>query len=118
MTAAQVPVLIVVVPLLAGLLTTIVGYIKKEWALPVVIGGLAISFGASLKTLGRVLSEGKIQYVLGGWGGWKAPIGIEYVVDHLNAFVLVMVSGVALLTAFTQVLAAILLLIVKEVVNG
>ena len=29
------------------------------------------------------------------WGGWVAPLGIEYRVDLLNAYVLVLVSAIA-----------------------
>ena len=40
----------------------------------------------------QVLASGPISYHL---GGWAPPWGIEYRVDLLNAFILVLVSGVA-----------------------
>jgi multicomponent Na+:H+ antiporter subunit D len=43
-----------------------------------------------------VISEGTIHYWM---GGWEPPWGIEYRVDHLNAIMLVLVSGLSLLAA-------------------
>jgi multicomponent Na+:H+ antiporter subunit D len=43
-----------------------------------------------------VISSGTIQYWL---GGWEPPWGIEYRVDHFNAIMLVLVSGLSLLVA-------------------
>lgn len=96
---AQWPVLIVILPFLFGLFATIIGSFKKEWALPTILVGLAGSFYSAIKTLCLVAQEGKIIYKMAGWSYEKFPIGIEYMVDHLNGTVLVMVTGVALLVA-------------------
>ena len=40
----------------------------------------------------RVLQEGVISYAI---GGWIAPWGIEYRVDTINAYVLLLVSIIA-----------------------
>jgi multicomponent Na+:H+ antiporter subunit D len=48
----------------------------------------------SVELLRRVLQDGVIRYNL---GGWLAPWGIEYRVDALSAFVLVLVSGIGAL---------------------
>ncbi len=50
------------------------------------------AFAVSCLLLDRVLAEGVISYEL---GGWAAPLGIEYRVDSLNAFVLLIVTGIA-----------------------
>jgi multicomponent Na+:H+ antiporter subunit D len=42
------------------------------------------------------LEKGTIHYSL---GGWPPPFGIEYVVDHLNAMMLVLISGISLTVA-------------------
>jgi len=48
--------------------------------------------GIALALLDGVLTRGSISYAL---GGWIAPLGIEYRVDILNAYVLVLVSAIA-----------------------
>jgi multicomponent Na+:H+ antiporter subunit D len=83
------PVLQVVIPLLGALLA---GFLRRgttafalalvvSWIMPFVAGAM----------LWQVLSTGPISYHL---GGWEPPWGIEYRVDALNAFVLVLVSTV------------------------
>ena len=42
--------------------------------------------------LDRVMHHGVISYAM---GGWAAPYGIEYRIDAVNAFVLLIVSGIA-----------------------
>ena len=47
---------------------------------------------ASIALMRRVMAEGTISYAL---GGWAAPYGIEYRVDYANAFVAIIVAGIA-----------------------
>jgi len=49
------------------------------------------SFGIALSLLGRAYAEGVISYE---FGGWAAPYGIEYRIDLLNAFVVVIVTAI------------------------
>lgn len=63
------------------------------------IGALAISFVAALTMLGQVIDSGVIRYFVGNWSS-PLGIGIELRVDHINAVALVMISAVALITAF------------------
>ena len=49
-------------------------------------------FAMSLGLLVQVVDSGTISYAL---GGWAAPWGIEYRVDLLNGFVLVLISAIA-----------------------
>jgi multicomponent Na+:H+ antiporter subunit D len=49
-------------------------------------------FAMSLGLLVQVVESGTISYAL---GGWAAPWGIEYRVDLLNGFVLMLISGIA-----------------------
>src|SRR3989338_1237437 len=58
------------------------------WYLALIV--CAVSFGISVALLGRVMAEGHISYML---GSWAAPWGIEYRVDAVNAFVLVIIAG-------------------------
>ena len=57
---------------------------------------MAGCFLMSLGILKSVVAGGDIRYRL---GGWPPPWGIEYVVDSLSAFMLVLVSSIGLLTA-------------------
>jgi len=93
---SQSPVLVVVIPLIFSFLNLLFGWWKKGFCYPITLVALSLSFLASLHTLNTVITSGTIHYYL---GGWHPPWGIEYVVDHLNAFVLVIVSFIALMVA-------------------
>ena len=65
--------------------------------------GLLLAIGAligcgllSIGIFKSVITGGTIHYWL---GGWEPPWGIEYYVDHFNAFMLVLVSSLSLFTA-------------------
>ena len=53
-------------------------------------------FLISISLLITVLDTGKISYWL---GGWEPPLGIEYAIDYLNAFVLAVVSFIAFIVS-------------------
>lgn len=93
---SQSPVLVVVIPLIFSFLNLLFGWFRRGLCYPITLVALSLSFLASLHTLNIVITSGTIHYYL---GGWNPPWGIEYVVDHLNAFVLVIVSFIALLVA-------------------
>ncbi len=84
------PALQVVVPLVGALLTGLLRRGTTAWALALIVCWTLPVIAVSL--LLQVLASGTISYHL---GGWAPPWGIEYRVDILNAFVLVLVSGVA-----------------------
>lgn len=92
----QAPILIIVIPLMFSFCTPLLGMAKRELCYFWVIAGLTASASYSLITLIAVLKNGVIHYHL---GGWSPPWGIEYVVDHLNVLVLLLISGTALLVA-------------------
>ena len=92
--AEHYPILQVVVPLLAAPLCLFVRNGRAAWGLAVVASWSAL--GISLALLGRVMSSGVISYAL---GDWAPPIGIEYRVDIVNAWVLVLVSTIGALVA-------------------
>ena len=83
------PALQVVIPLFGALLA---GFLRRggaafvlalvvSWIMPFIAGAM----------MWQVLATGPISYHL---GGWEPPWGIEYRVDALNGFVLVLVSAV------------------------
>ncbi len=84
-------VLIIAVGLLGAFFTPIIGLIRKEmcslWASFITL----LQFLISIFLLYQVITAGNISYWL---GGWEPPWGIEYAVDLLNAFVLVIVAGI------------------------
>lgn len=90
---------VLAVPLLAALLVNLLGRYRPQLIQPLVIGALALSLAAALKTLAGVLEHGAFSYTV---GNWQPPFGIELVVDHLSALMLVLVSAVALVASFAS----------------
>ncbi len=93
---SQSPVLVVVIPLVFAFLNILFGWFRRGLCYPITLLALSLSFLASLYTLHIVITTGTIHYYL---GGWNPPWGIEYVVDFLNSFVLVIVAFVSLMVA-------------------
>jgi len=93
---AQYPVLIVVIPLICSFLCPMIGLWKKKGCYFWGVFSLLLCALASINTLFTVMESGTIHYRL---GSWAPPFGIEYVVDHLNAMMLVVVSMISLLVA-------------------
>ena len=90
MIDSNLPALQVVLPLIAAPVCLLLRRSLLTWlvALSATWSAAAISVAILLK----VLSSGTISYA---FGGWAPPWGIEYRVDALNAFVLVLVALVA-----------------------
>ncbi len=84
------PVLQVVVPLLAAPLCFLVRNEALVRAFTISVSFAC--FGISTTLLRSVLDGHVLIYE---FGGWARPYGIEYRVDILNAFVLVVISGIA-----------------------
>jgi multicomponent Na+:H+ antiporter subunit D len=59
------------------------------------IGSTAASFAMAFTLLMRVYNEGVISYHL---GNWAPPIGIEYRMDMMNAFVLTVLTFISLIS--------------------
>ncbi|MEW6429281.1 MAG: monovalent cation/H+ antiporter subunit D family protein [Thermodesulfobacteriota bacterium] len=96
MIAAQYPVLILAIPLLTAFAISIFGRRSDRLCWLLLTGAMAGSFFCAVNVLLQVVHGGPIRYHI---GDWPPPIGIELAIDHLNAMVLSMVSGVALFTA-------------------
>lgn len=90
------PVIVVVLPLLAAMVTPALALWRSRWVRYWTLGILSVCSGASIGLLVRVLASGAWRYE---FGGWPAPWGIELVVDPLSAGMAVLVSGFALLSA-------------------
>ncbi len=89
MISAHLPALQVVVPLIAAPLCVILRRGTWTWALALLVSWASLAISVVL--LGQVLDDGPLSYA---FGGWEPPWGIEYRVDVLNAYVLLIVSVV------------------------
>jgi multicomponent Na+:H+ antiporter subunit D len=92
--ADHIPVLIIVIPLISALMTLAAGWIDRRASFFITMTTVSGQFIASLFLLYRVQKQGILRYWL---GGWQPPWGIEYVIDGLNAYVLVVVLLMALI---------------------
>ncbi len=98
MSASNLHVYVMAAPLLTAFFVNLFGRLSKAWIAPLTLGSLAFSSVASIFVMGRVLTYGGFSYTV---GNWKAPYGIELVVDHLSAVMLVLISVVALITTIS-----------------
>lgn len=95
MILANLSALQVVVPLMAAPLCAVIPCRKLAWLFSCIITSVAAVISLALAY--DVLSTGSvISYEM---GNWPPPFGIEYRVDLLSAFVLVLVSGVGAITS-------------------
>ena len=92
---ANIPVLIVILPLAAALLCLVLTAIHERLGLWAVGLASLASFVLSVMQLITVASEGTIHYCI---GGYAVPYGIEFVIDSVNACILVMISLIGFLT--------------------
>ena len=90
------PALLIVIPLLAAIITPIIGRINWVLSWYTVTITTFISFVISLSLLQTVLVQGEISYWM---GGWEPPWGIEYAIDYLNVFVVIIISFMAFVGA-------------------
>ena len=86
------PVLVVIVPLMAGPLCVLVERPRVAWG--VALAAAWLSFAAAVALALQVNDAGTLSYQL---GGWEPPWGIEYRIDILGAYVLLIVTAIAAL---------------------
>ena len=86
------PVLVVIVPLMAGPLCVLVERPRAAWG--VALAAAWLSFAAAVALAVQVSDTGTISYEL---GGWAPPWGIEYRIDTLGSYVLLIVTAIAAL---------------------
>jgi len=68
---------------------------RLVWLFALIVSALAFLFSSIL--LEQVMTSGTIIYEL---GGWDAPWGIEYRIDQLNAFLLLIISAISTIVLF------------------
>ena len=84
------PILLIVVPLMAGPLFVLIRQRTAVW-----YGAVAVcwtTFAVSCLLLEKTLQQGSVTYAI---GSWQPPWGIEFRIDALSAFVLLFVSFIA-----------------------
>ena len=89
------PILQVIIPLMAAPICLLLNRSRLVWLFSLLASGLA--FAISIMLLQQVMTSGVISYEL---GGWQAPWGIEYRIDQLNAFLLLIISGISTVVLF------------------
>ncbi|MGA0241903.1 MAG: complex I subunit 5 family protein [Candidatus Marinamargulisbacteria bacterium] len=90
----QIPFLVVGIPLFTALIMGVSSIISPRltrW-----MGGVGVFLGmvAAIQLFQQVKTHGVVSYF---FGGWPAPMGIAYQVDHLNALMILMIYVVACL---------------------
>lgn len=88
--STHLPALQVVIPLLLAAVIFLLNHARTAWLVSVAVSW--VCFAIALQLLFQVSDGSTIEYV---FGGWEPPWGIAYNIDRLNAFVLVIVSGIA-----------------------
>ncbi len=88
------PILIPLPLLLGAMIAAPLGVWKRDLAYPIALFATGLSLFFTVSGLIFVLNTGTHHYHL---GSWAPPIGIEYVVDALAAFVAVIVVGAGFL---------------------
>ncbi|MEQ8510120.1 MAG: monovalent cation/H+ antiporter subunit D family protein [Rhodospirillaceae bacterium] len=86
----QLPAIVVAVPLIAAAVCAIVRQQTACWLIALVVCG--VSTLGSIAMLAQVQDYGPISYQM---GGWAPPVGIEYRIDILSGYLLVLVSLIA-----------------------
>jgi len=76
-----------------AILTPLIAFKKRQLAFYTAVLGLLGALGVSVFNLITVLVHGTVHY---HFGGWPPPIGIEYVLDPLSAFLTLVINTIAL----------------------
>lgn len=86
------PVLIPIVYLTACLLIALTRIKYRQYAYPMAVIAATLSSAISVGMLYHVIRHGTMHYY---FAGWPPPIGIEYVVDPLSGFIVMIINIVA-----------------------
>ncbi len=91
---AHLPILQIIIPLMAAPLCVVFRHRDIAWVIALLV--CLICFGVSLGILDQVLTQGVLSYFM---GDWPAPWGIEFRIDAVNAYILVIVSAIGAIVA-------------------
>ncbi len=93
MIGTHYPILQVVIPLIAAPLCSLLPKSRLPWLFATATSWFA--FAISILLMQQVTANGTLSYEL---GSWPAPWGIQYHIDTISAFVLVLVTAIASIT--------------------
>ncbi len=92
MIPTNAPALVPLLYLFTGLFIPLAALRLKRLAHPLAVTASALASAAALFNIFRVLEKGTLHY---RFGGWPPPIGIEYVLDPLSAFLGAVINPIA-----------------------
>ncbi|WP_419796704.1 MAG: monovalent cation/H+ antiporter subunit D family protein [Terasakiella sp.] len=92
---AHLPILQILIPLMAAPLCVVLRHRDIAWIIVLLVS--LVSFVISVMILDQVLTQGVLSYFM---GDWPAPWGIEFRIDAVNAYVLLIVSAVGAIVSF------------------
>lgn len=87
---AHIPILIPISLIFSAFFTGILGVMRLQYSKMVAGLASAVAFLMSVWATVHVLNEGSLSY---NFGSWPPPIGIEFVLDYLSAFMLLVITG-------------------------
>ena len=90
MISEHLPALQVVVPLLAAPICFLIPNNRLSWFFATLVSWFAFAMAILLV---MAVKDGSVLHY--EFGGWAPPWGIDYSVDTLNAYVLLIVTGIA-----------------------
>ena len=89
---SQLPALIFSIPLFAAISMPMISVWRPRWCRPMALGAAAAMAVTAILNLALVIRFGETRYV---FGGWAAPLGIEWVADAAAGLVVVAVAVIA-----------------------
>lgn len=95
MLSDNLPVILVLLPLMLAPVCAVLQSRSIAWLVTLV--ATILCFAISITLLGAVYGHGILHYPM---GGWSAPFGIEYRIDYLTSYFLVLITLIAVFTAF------------------
>jgi multicomponent Na+:H+ antiporter subunit D len=89
---SQLPALIFAIPLFAAVAMPMIAVRRPAWCRPMTVWSIAAMGVVAVVNLALVIGLGPTRFA---FGGWAAPLGIEWVADGLASLVMVAVTGIA-----------------------
>jgi multicomponent Na+:H+ antiporter subunit D len=86
------PVILFAIPLFAAVVMPMVSLRRQDWCRPLTLVSAAAMTVTAVVNLAFVLAQGETRHA---FGGWAAPLGVEWVADALSSVVMVAVCAIA-----------------------
>lgn len=100
---SQLPVLLLLPLLFGAVIAVLAGMWRAAAAQAVAVTATATAFSVAVVSVIHVVQHGPVNHEL---GGWPPPIGIEYILDPLSAYLVLIVTFIGLLISIYPVSAA------------